>query len=263
MSAARNPLHAATDLLEAAAPLDAFVEAARRPAGRLAVSPIGDALRGGWLGHPLHPMLTDIPIGCWTSAWVLDLVGGERAEPAADALVALGVASVVPTALSGWVDWPSLDERRRRVGIVHAGVNALATTAYAASWVARHRGARRAGVRLGHLGAAIATVGGYLGGHLAFAGDRFGDAASGQRPAPDGTERTMAGDEEIVEPDNSTVDDWFGQNVARDQEVADEALEEEGSVEEAEERFEREAHGEEQFREGHPRPEDPMVTPGA
>ena len=62
-------------------------------------------------------------------------------------------------------------------------------------------------------------------------------------------------DEEIVEPPNSTVDDWFGQNVARDQKVADRVSEEAGSEEEAEARFEEEADGEERFREGHPRPD--------
>jgi hypothetical protein len=62
--------------------------------------------------------------------------------------------------------------------------------------------------------------------------------------------------DEVVEPDNSTVDDWFGQNVARDQEVADEVVAESGGdMEEAEKRFEEEADGEERYREGHPRPE--------
>jgi hypothetical protein len=61
--------------------------------------------------------------------------------------------------------------------------------------------------------------------------------------------------DEVREPPNSTVDDWFGQNVARDQEVADRALHEEETVEDAEERFEREAHGQERYRAGHRRPE--------
>jgi hypothetical protein len=61
--------------------------------------------------------------------------------------------------------------------------------------------------------------------------------------------------EKIQEPDNSTVDDWFGQNVARDQDVADRLVEEEGGdLEAAEERFEEEAEGEDKFRAGHPRP---------
>ena len=63
-------------------------------------------------------------------------------------------------------------------------------------------------------------------------------------------------DGEIKEPENSTVDDWFGQNVARDQEVADEAVAESDSAEEAEAKFEERAEGEEKYDEGHPRPED-------
>ncbi|HJR25378.1 MAG TPA: hypothetical protein VJ804_07890 [Acidimicrobiales bacterium] len=60
--------------------------------------------------------------------------------------------------------------------------------------------------------------------------------------------------DKIQEPDNSTVDDWFGQNVARDQDLADRLVEEEdGDVERAEERFEEEAEGEDKFRAGHPR----------
>ena len=63
--------------------------------------------------------------------------------------------------------------------------------------------------------------------------------------------------EEIVEPGNSTVDDWFGQNVARDQEVADRVVAETGGdMNEAERRFEQEADGEERYREGHPRPSE-------
>jgi hypothetical protein len=60
---------------------------------------------------------------------------------------------------------------------------------------------------------------------------------------------------EIKEPDNSTVDDWFGQNAARDADVADEAVKDAGGdMKEAERRFEEEAEGEDKYREGHPRP---------
>ena len=57
------------------------------------------------------------------------------------------------------------------------------------------------------------------------------------------------------EPDNSTVDDWFGQNVARDQDLADRLVEQEGGDEAAaERRFEQEAEGREKYAAGHPRP---------
>jgi len=130
-----------------------------------------DVLQGKWLGHPVHPLLTDIPIGAWTSAWLLDLFGGERSQPAADGFVALGVATAVPTILSGWSDWTTLPTPARRTGVVHAVSNAVATGLYARSWLARRGGDRDRGVRLAHVGAAVATVGGFLGGHLAFSAD--------------------------------------------------------------------------------------------
>lgn len=63
--------------------------------------PIHHVLAGQWLGHPLHPMLTDLPIGFWTGASVLDLAGGPRSRPAAGAFVGLGVLSAAPTFASG------------------------------------------------------------------------------------------------------------------------------------------------------------------
>ena len=69
------------------------------------------------------------------------------------------------------------------------------------------------------------------------------------------TTPTEGSDGGVVEPENSTVDDWFGQNVARDQDVADQAMEDAGGdVEEAEELFDERAEGEAKFDEGHPRP---------
>lgn len=143
-----------------------FIHARLEP--RLGSGAVADALHGSWLGHPAHPMLTDLPIGFWTSAWVLDLVGDERTDPVADAFIALGILTVVPTALTGWADWVLLPPHKRRAGLVHAASNALATGLYGASLAARRSGDRIRGRRLAHLGAAVATFGGFLGGHLAF-----------------------------------------------------------------------------------------------
>lgn len=129
---------------------------------------VKDLLSGTWLGHPLHPMLTDVAIGAWTSAFVLDLVGGPEGGPAADTLVGIGVLSALPTAASGLSDWSDMLGAERRVGLVHAGANVAATSLYALSWLARRGGKRGRGVALGMLGATVATVGGFLGGHLAY-----------------------------------------------------------------------------------------------
>jgi len=125
-----------------------------------------DVLSGTWLGHPLHPMLTDLPIGFWTSAWVLDLLGPRRHRDAARVLVGLGVVSALPAAATGASDWTDTTGRAQRVGVVHAAANTTALALYAASWIARRRGRHARGIALGMAGAAAATVGGYLGGHL-------------------------------------------------------------------------------------------------
>jgi len=128
--------------------------------------PLKDVLSGTWLGHPLHPMLTDLPIGFWTSAFTLDLLGGRGAQRAATQLVGWGVLTAVPTALSGAADWGDTTGRPRRVGLVHAAANTTALACYTASWIARRRGRHWRGVAFGLAGATAATVGGYLGGHL-------------------------------------------------------------------------------------------------
>ena len=163
-----DPRHIAPRLDEQA-PLDAIaVPLQRGVRATMGRGRARDALRGSWLGHPVHPMLTDLPIGFWTSAWMLDLVGGERDARAAQSLVGMGLLCAIPTAASGAADWSELRSDARRSGLVHAGANVAATALYAWSYAARHRGDRRKGVAIGMAGAAAATVGGYLGGHLVY-----------------------------------------------------------------------------------------------
>jgi len=129
-----------------------------------------DALHGRWLGHQLHPLLVALPIGMWSGASLLDLTAGRESHRAAQRLVGAGVLLVAPTAAAGWADWSELGEfeRPKRVGLVHAAANNLATVVYAASWLARRRGDHSRGRTLALLGAAGLTVGGYLGAHLAY-----------------------------------------------------------------------------------------------
>ena len=155
--------------LEAVDALDRAVGPVEQTVGR--VLPRGgmkDVLHGVWLGHPLHPLLTDLPIGFWTSAFTLDLIGGRRSRSAADLLVGLGVMSALPTAAAGVADWSELNRPERRSGLVHAAANLAATALYGLSYLARRRGRRGTGVMLAMAGASAATVGGFLGGHLSF-----------------------------------------------------------------------------------------------
>jgi nitrite reductase/ring-hydroxylating ferredoxin subunit/uncharacterized membrane protein len=129
---------------------------------------VKDVLSGTWLGHPLHPLLTDIPIGSFTSATVLDLIGGAGSARAADRLVDLGLLASVPTALAGAADWSDTYGDEMRTGVVHAAANVAGVTLYAASAVARRRNRRGAATVLGMAGMATMTVGGYLGGFLGY-----------------------------------------------------------------------------------------------
>jgi nitrite reductase/ring-hydroxylating ferredoxin subunit/uncharacterized membrane protein len=131
-------------------------------------STIKDLLSGTWLGHPLHPLLTDAVVGAWTSALVLDLIGGKDAHEGADRLVGLGVLAAVPTAAAGLSDWAELRDASRRVGSVHAIGNTTALVLHALSWNARRRGDRRRGFLLSAAGYGAATFSAWLGGHLSF-----------------------------------------------------------------------------------------------
>lgn len=155
----------------------AAIDRLAQPLGRSALAP---ALRGRPLGHALHPLMTDLPLGCWTSAMLLDLVGGRAARPAAQRLTALGLLAVAPAALSGLAEFDALERRPdRRVATTHAVANAIATGCQLLSWRARRRDRQLRGVWWGLVGNSVAAASGYLGGHLAFARGAGDDRARG------------------------------------------------------------------------------------
>lgn len=128
-----------------------------------------DLLSGTWLGHPVHPILTDIPIGAWTAAMAFDVVGGERSRQAADSLVGLGILGAVPTAVTGLSELAdTVDRKERSLAAAHALGNVAALLLYSFSYVARKRGRRGAGVLWSSAGWATVLGSGFLGGHLAF-----------------------------------------------------------------------------------------------
>ena len=155
--------------LEGITALDRVATPLRAAAGRV-VRPrtVRNLLSGTKLGHPLHPMLTDLPIGAWSMAALLDTVGGPGAAPAADLLVGAGILTAVPTAATGLNDWADTYGAETRIGLVHAGANVTALTLYLASFIARRRGQRGRGKALGFAGFGVLSAGGYLGGHLSF-----------------------------------------------------------------------------------------------
>jgi nitrite reductase/ring-hydroxylating ferredoxin subunit len=169
------------DRIENASPLDPVVKSVRRIVNiALRSQPVRDALHGRWLGHPLHPMLTDVPIGMWSAAAVLDVLPGTG--PAAATLVATGCAAAVPTAVTGWADWAQLHPPQQRVGLVHAVSNVVGLGLFTASVAARMRGHTLRGKALAYAGLSSVLAGGYLGGHLVF---RQGAGANHGADVPD------------------------------------------------------------------------------
>jgi nitrite reductase/ring-hydroxylating ferredoxin subunit len=155
--------------LEGTAVLDAVADPVAGVVSKL-VGPrlVRNVLSGTNLGHPLHPALTDLPIGAWGMATLLDR-GGPRCEPGADLLVGAGVVAALPTAVAGLNDWSDTIGPERRVGVVHAMANVTALGLYVGSLLARQAGRRRAGKALAGAGLSVLVIGAYLGGHLSFA----------------------------------------------------------------------------------------------
>ncbi|MEA2466130.1 MAG: hypothetical protein QOJ57_256 [Thermoleophilaceae bacterium] len=168
----RSPMQPVVDAVESAGLLDPPGKTVGKTVrGILGPGAVKDALSGTWLGHALHPVLTDVVIGSFLSATLLDVVGGDDDGSAAQRLITVGIAAYGPTALTGvndWADAEPADPAVRRVGLVHAGSNAIALSLYASSLVARRRGAHGRGKLLGAAGAAVLGFGGFLGGHLSY-----------------------------------------------------------------------------------------------
>ena len=125
-----------------------------------------DFLNGHWFGHPLHPAMVLAPIGTWSTASLLDLLG----EPsAADKSIGLGILTSLPTAAAGLAQWHDVGHKPRRVGMAHALLNTAALGLYAGSWAARGSGRRGLGIGLSTIGLGVLMASGYLGGELSYA----------------------------------------------------------------------------------------------
>lgn len=155
------------DQLENAAWLDpaanklrTFVQKAVRPQS------LRDVLHGVPIGHPLHPLLAQVPLGAWVSAAVLDAFPGT--DGATRILIGTGIAAAVPAALTGYTDWSETHEQQLRVGTIHSAANLLGTVLYSLSLAARLGGQAGRGKALSLAGLAVVSAGGFLGGHLAY-----------------------------------------------------------------------------------------------
>jgi nitrite reductase/ring-hydroxylating ferredoxin subunit/uncharacterized membrane protein len=139
-----------------------WVSALFRPMRR-----VKDFLNGTWLGHPVHPAVTDIPIGAFLVAIVLDLVG----EPtAAFWAIVVGVVTMLAAVVTGLADYADTDGTTRTRATLHGTVMAVGLILALASLVLRDGGAGASGVAIGLLVVSflVVTAGAYVGGDLVF-----------------------------------------------------------------------------------------------
>ena len=140
----------------------------------------------GWAGKPLHPPLTDIPVGAYMLAAAFDVisfVGGEDQGWARDfyragSLVLIGGAIVsVFAAATGFWDWLESTEKgtqARRTANAHAWTMITVTVLVVVGIAVRALGywdepaTPIAALGLTLVAAALTFVGGTLGGSLAF-----------------------------------------------------------------------------------------------
>lgn len=163
-----SPATRLTEKIETATGLDGLAGTFRPPAERLVSDP-GRAriLRDGAFGHAAHPMLTDVPLGAWMSAAVLDWTGGPGMRSASQRLVGLGNIAALPTAATGLAEYAGLDARSQRVASVHAVANYAALGLNVASWLARRSDRHLLGRALTVGALTVGGFGAFLGGHLA------------------------------------------------------------------------------------------------
>jgi nitrite reductase/ring-hydroxylating ferredoxin subunit/uncharacterized membrane protein len=156
-----------------------------------------------WFEAPLHPVMTDVPIGAWTTALVfdgLDLATGKKPlQHAADASLVFGTLGAFGAALTGLSDWRYLSGGSRKMGVAHGLLNAIGLLLSIVSLVQRATGRRNA-ARLTFLtGYSISGMAAHLGGELSYHYGLRVDRNVFEEPGPD--EFTPVLDENDLGPD--------------------------------------------------------------
>jgi nitrite reductase/ring-hydroxylating ferredoxin subunit/uncharacterized membrane protein len=169
---------------------------------------IADFFHGSWLGHPLHPVLTDFVIGAWVMGAILDffaaLNGSSKTEQAADNLIGLGAAGAIPTAIAGLTDYTTIPRRAVSTGALHGLINTLGLGIMLFSLRERKKGRRGPGIFLSSLGLGLMTVSAWLGGELTF---RYSVGVN-RSSRPDGPKKytPVIGNEELPDQEPRRVE---------------------------------------------------------
>lgn len=172
--------------------LDGIADAVQ-PKVQQAVQASGTTVRnildGTPLELPLHPALTDVPVGSWTAALIfdgLDLASGSKAmRKAADASLAVGVAGGIAASITGLSDWRYLSGGSRKMGVAHGLLNAVGLGLSAASLGLRAAGHRNAGRLMFLAGYSVSGTAFHLGGELSYNYGLRVNRNAFEKPGPD------------------------------------------------------------------------------
>jgi uncharacterized membrane protein len=133
---------------------------------------VKNALSGKWLGHPLHPALTDILVGSWTASLLFDLIetvsGRDTWRAAADTTLGVGLVTALAAGISGPNDWQYTVDKPRRIGLVHELLNLSAVGFNATSFALRRTGAREWARRVAYVAYITVLASTWDGGDLVF-----------------------------------------------------------------------------------------------
>ena len=80
---------------------------------------IRDLMIGRWLGHPMHAVLTDAPIGILFLVIIFDVLGDPGA---ATVTLVVGVLAMIGAALVGFADYADTDGKPRERATLHANL---------------------------------------------------------------------------------------------------------------------------------------------
>jgi nitrite reductase/ring-hydroxylating ferredoxin subunit/uncharacterized membrane protein len=131
------------------------------------IRPVKDFLNGTWLGHPVHAVVTDVPIGAMTISIIADLIG----QPVvADVSMLLGVLAMLVSAVTGAADYSDVDGTARNRATVHASLMVTTLVIYTVSLVIRagHPADRLLPILLALVGYLILALAANIGGDLVY-----------------------------------------------------------------------------------------------
>jgi len=128
-----------------------------------------DLLIGRWLGHPLHAVLTDAPIGILFLVIVFDVLGNPGA--AAVTLV-VGVLTMLAAALAGFADYADTDGKARERATLHATLMLTTLVLYLVSLTLRFgagtENVSTAGIWVSVLAFLVLSSAAYVGGDVVY-----------------------------------------------------------------------------------------------